>query len=179
MIALRGPSTPYDLKRGVAHSVGYFWNFPHAQLYSEPDRLAALGLLELSTEDAGRRRKTYSLTEEGRRTLRTWLASPTEEHFEMRDIAELKLFFNEAGDPGDVSALARDQIRQHEDRIAVYEDMKERFGGDESLRPRMLTLELGLEMEHAALRFWTALKEGDLSSLAEGRRRLAPPAPDA
>ena len=174
LIALRGPSTPYDLKRGVAHSVGYFWNFPHAQLYSEPDRLTGLGLLALSTEDVGRRRKTYSLTDAGRRALRTWLASPTEQHFEMRDIAELKLFFNEAGDPGNIEALAGDQIRQHEDRIAVYEGMVERFGGDESLRPRMLTLELGLEMEYAALRFWTALKEGDLAALAQGRRR--PPA---
>jgi DNA-binding PadR family transcriptional regulator len=170
MIALRGPSTPYDLKRGVAHSVGYFWNFPHAQLYSEPERLAALGLLALSAEDSGRRRKTYSLTTAGREALRTWLASPTEEHFEMRDIAELKLFFNEAGEPEDVVALARDQIRQHEDRIAVYEDMVERFGEDPTLRPRMLTLELGLEMEHAALRFWIALEAGDLTALQESRR---------
>ena len=45
MIALRGPSTPYDLKRAVSRSVGYFWHFPHAQLYSEPDRLADAGLL--------------------------------------------------------------------------------------------------------------------------------------
>jgi PadR family transcriptional regulator AphA len=170
MIALRGPSTPYDLKRGVRHSVGYFWNFPHAQLYSEPERLAELGLLALSTEDSGRRRKTYSLTTAGRQALRTWLASPTEEHFELRDIAELKLFFNEAGEPEDVVALARDQIRQHEDRIAEYEDMVERFGDDPSIRPRMLTLELGLEMEHAALRFWTALEAGDLTVLQEARR---------
>lgn len=174
MIALRGPSTPYELKRGVRHSVGYFWNFPHAQLYSEPDRLTALGLLERDTEDAGRRRKTYSLTDEGRRALRDWLASPTEEHFEMRDIAELKLFFNEAGDPANVAALARDQIRQHQDRIADYEAMVRRFGPDETRRPRMLTLELGLEMEYAALRFWTALKEGNLASLAEGRTLRAP-----
>jgi PadR family transcriptional regulator, regulatory protein AphA len=170
MIALRGPSTPYDLKRGVKHSVGYFWNFPHAQLYSEPDRLAELGLLSLSIEESGRRRKTYSLTDAGHRALREWLASPTEEHFEMRDIAELKLFFNEAGDPEDVTRLAHDQIRQHEDRIAVYEAMVERFGDDESVRPRMLTLELGLEMEYAALRFWTALADGDLGVLQEARR---------
>jgi DNA-binding PadR family transcriptional regulator len=170
LIALRGPSTPYDLKRGVAHSVGYFWNFPHAQLYSEPDRLATLGLLALSTEESGRRRKTYSLTDAGRTALRSWLASPTEEHFELRDIAELKLFFNEAGEPENVAALASDQIRQHEARIAVYEGMVERFGEDEAVRPRMLTLELGLEMEYAALRFWTALGEGDLSVLQKARR---------
>ena len=46
-----------------------------------------------------RRRKTYSLTDAGRAALRDWLASPTHEHFLMRDVAELKLFFNEAGDP--------------------------------------------------------------------------------
>jgi DNA-binding PadR family transcriptional regulator len=170
MIALRGPSTPYDLKRAVSHSVGYFWNFPHAQLYSEPDRLADLGLLELAVEDRGRRRKTYSLTDTGRTALRHWLASPTHEHFQMRDIAELKLFFNEAGDPDNVPTLAREQIKQHEERIAVYEQMVRRFGGEPSLRPRMMTLELGLEMEHAALRFWTALADDDLDRLRHARR---------
>ncbi|MEN3264720.1 PadR family transcriptional regulator [Pseudonocardia sp.] len=169
MIALRGPSTPYDLKRAVGHSVGYFWNFPHAQLYSEPDRLADLGLLALSVEDSGRRRKTYSLTDRGRAALRAWLAAPTDEHFQMRDIAELKLFFNEVGDPDNVPSLAAEQIKQHEERIAVYEGMVERFGDDPASRPRMITLELGLEMEHAALRFWTALAEGDLDRLRRAR----------
>jgi PadR family transcriptional regulator, regulatory protein AphA len=172
MIALRGPSTPYDLKRAVGHSVGYFWHFPHAQLYSEPDRLADLGLLALSVEDTGRRRKTYSLTGPGRDALRDWLASPTAVHFQMRDIAELKLFFNEIGDPGNVPTLAAEQIAQHQERIAVYEDMVARFGGAPDAEPRMITLELGLEMEHAALRFWTALADGDLDRLR--RERQAP-----
>jgi PadR family transcriptional regulator AphA len=177
MIALRGPSTPYDLKRAVGHSVGYFWHFPHAQLYSEPDRLAERGLLELAVEEHGRRRKTYSLTDAGRNALQDWLASPTNEHFQMRDIAELKLFFNEAGAPEtDVPALARDQIKQHEARIAVYEGMVERFGSDPHAQPRMITLELGLEMEHAALRFWTALADDDLDRLRARRSTTSPKA---
>lgn len=171
MIALRGPSTPYDLKRAVGHSVGYFWHFPHAQLYSEPDRLADLGLLELATEDTGRRRKTYSITETGLAALRAWLSTPTNEHFQMRDVAELKLFFNEVGAPSDVSALAAEQIRQHLERIAVYDAMVDRFGDDPAARPRMITLELGLEMEHAALRFWRALAGNDLDRLRQGRLR--------
>jgi PadR family transcriptional regulator AphA len=171
MIALRGPSTPYDLERAVGHSVGYFWHFPHAQLYSEPDRLAELGLLDRSVEDAGRRRKTYSLTGPGRDALREWLASPTDEHFQMRDVAELKLFFHEVGDPSDVLALAAEQIRLHRQRIAVYDGMVARFGDDRDARPRMVTLELGLEMEHAALRFWTALADGDLDRLRRARGR--------
>ena len=169
MIALRGPSTPYDLKRAVGHSVGYFWHFPHAQLYSEPDRLAAAGLLECESEDGGRRRKTYSLTALGRDALRDWLASPTDEHFQMRDIAELKLFFNEVGDPDDVYRLAEEQIAQHRTRIADYEQMVERFGERPEAGPRMITVELGLEMEYAALRFWQALAKDDLDGLRAAR----------
>lgn len=158
-IGLRGPSTPYDLKRAVGHSVGYFWSFPHAQLYSEPERLEKMGLLEVETEETGRRRKTYSITGEGRQALRDWLASPTNEHFEMRDIAELKLFFNELGDPGNVANLAREQIKQHEERISVYEEMQRRFGEQQRVARRMITLRLGLEMEHAALRFWKSVAD--------------------
>ena len=50
-IAMRGPSTSYDLKRAIGHSVGYFWHFPHAQLYSEPKRLEELGLLEVEPQE--------------------------------------------------------------------------------------------------------------------------------
>jgi PadR family transcriptional regulator AphA len=159
MLALRGPSTPYDLKRAIGHSVGYFWSFPHAQLYSEPQRLAELGLLELSLEEDGRRRKTFTITEKGRKALRGWLAEPTNEHFEIRDVAELKLFFSEAGDPGNVLELAHEQVKQHEERIAVYEAMQRRFGQRPEVASRMVSLQLGLEMERAALRFWTALSD--------------------
>jgi DNA-binding PadR family transcriptional regulator len=158
MIALRGPSTPYDLKRAVGHSVGYFWHFPHAQLYSEPKRLTAAGLLEVTTEDSGRRRTTYSLSEHGLAALRGWLAQPTHEHFQMRDVAELKLFFNEVDDSRHVGALAREQVAAHEARIAEYEQMQRRFG-QAGVARRMITLRLGLEMEHAALRFWRSLAE--------------------
>jgi hypothetical protein len=40
MTALRGPTTSYDLKRAIGRSIGYFWRFPHAQIYDEPARLA-------------------------------------------------------------------------------------------------------------------------------------------
>lgn len=158
MIGLRGPSTSYDLKRAISRSVGYFWVFPHAGLYSEPQRLKSMGLLSASSEDDGRRRRTYSLTEQGLREVRSWLAAPTNEHFQIRDVAELKLFFNELGDPDNVRRLAREQVAQHEQRIAIFEGMQERYGAVSSVAPRMVTLRLGLEMEHAALRFWTALQ---------------------
>jgi hypothetical protein len=53
MIGLRGPSTPYDLKRGIGHSAGCFWPFPHAQLYAEPERLERMGRPGQGGTDAG------------------------------------------------------------------------------------------------------------------------------
>lgn len=163
MIALHGHCTPYDLKRAIGESVGLFWHFPHAQLYAEPDRLADLGLLARTVEGGGRRRKTYSLTASGRDALRGWLAAPTPPHFQLRDVAELKLYFHEIGDPDHVATLAAEQIAQHRRRISLYNDLLRR-----SPDPAP-TLELGLELEHAALRFWSALAEGDLPRLRAHR----------
>lgn len=154
MIALRGPSTPYDLKRAIGRSIGYFWSFPHAQLYSESKRLGEAGLLDLREEQHGRRRKLYTITEDGRAALREWLAEPVNAHFELRDIAEIKLFFNELAELDDIARLAASQIEQHEHRITAYEDMMRRYGDIDDVATRMVTLELGLGMEHAALEFW-------------------------
>lgn len=159
VIALRGPSTPYDLKRAIGRSIGYFWTFPHAQLYTEPKRLQQAGLLECEQERSGRRRKTYTLTTAGRSALTRWLAEPAGAHFEMRDVAEIKLFFNELGEPNDILRLAADQINQHERRIAEYDDMQSRYSNVPDLATRLITLDLGQRMEHTALQFWRDVYE--------------------
>nr|MDQ4007307.1 PadR family transcriptional regulator [Actinomycetota bacterium] len=147
----------YDLKRAVGHSVGYFWPFPHAQLYSEPKRLVDLGLLDVTLENEGRRKQTFTITDAGLERLREWLAEPTTDQMQVRDVAELKLFFGELATPDDILALAKEQVAQHEDRIAVYEQMQERFGGRTEVSARMVPLRLGLRLERAALSFWREL----------------------
>ena len=57
LIEREGASTPYELKRHVAATIGHFWTFPHALLYKEPPRLVELGLLTEERETAGRRRQ--------------------------------------------------------------------------------------------------------------------------
>jgi DNA-binding PadR family transcriptional regulator len=173
MVGLRGPSTSYDLKRAISRSIGYFWVFPHAGLYSEPQRLVTMGLLDASRERDGRRRRTYSITEDGLRELRTWLAAPTNEHFQLRDVAELKLFFNELGEPDNVPRLAREQIAQHEERIGIYQNMQQRYSTVEGVAPRLVTLRLGLEMEYAALRFWTQLAQEEAGAAEDDENATA------
>ena len=159
MVALRGPSTPYELKRAIGRSVGYFWRFPHTQLYDEPARLAEAGLLAENRENHGRRRRTYIITGRGLEVLRTWLREPAAEHFQLRDIAELKLFFSELVDSEAVKALASEQVRTHQVRLAEYEAIYERFGSQPERANRMAPLELGLELERAALDFWIRISQ--------------------
>lgn len=154
MVAVRGATTSYDLKRAISHSIGYFWPFPHAQLYAEPRRLVELGLLDVSTEENGRRRRTYTITDSGTKELVAWLAEPTNEQMQVRDVAEMKLFFGELAQPQDMLALARAQIVQHRERINTYERIQSRFGNRTDVADRMVPLRLGLELEYAALKFW-------------------------
>ena len=110
-------------------------------------------------EEDGRRRQTYTATEAGLAALKSWLAEPTEEQLQVRDVAELKLFFAEFARPDDILALAREQIEQHRERISVYEAMRERFRDREDIADRMVPLRLGLAMEYAALEFWEKLEK--------------------
>ena len=159
MLASWGPSTPYDLKRYVAGSLGHFWSFPHAQLYSEPERLVAAGLVSERREETGRRRRTFRITRAGRTALARWLAEPTAEATEIRDLALLKLFFGEQGGPDDVARLARAQEAAHREKLATYralDDELERQGIHSCARR---TLQLGLAYEKTVVAFWRGVAE--------------------
>ena len=161
LIGLRGPSTPYELKRAVERSgIADFWPFPHSQLYDEPARLAGAGLLEEEREQGGRRRRLYSLTAEGRAALKKWLREPEGGGFQLRDPASLKLFFSELGaDTDDIVALARLQEAFHAERLARYETMEARYAGRPERTRRLAPLHLGLHLERAAIQFWRNIIE--------------------
>ena len=159
MIAMRGPSTPYDLKRFVQLSVANFWPFPHTQLYAEPQRLAEAGLLEETREESGRRRRHYTITETGRRRLAAWLSEPVATPTEYRDLGLLKLFFAELAEPEAVLALAREQATAQRAQLAHYEALLERYGGRPELASRVLPAELGARVARAAAEFWEDLVE--------------------
>lgn len=145
-----GPSTPYALKQGVAVSVGNFWSLPHSQLYAEPARLARAGHVTEEVEESGRRRKTYAITEKGRRALGAWVADPSAELPELRDIALLKVYFG-----ADPAAIGPAQAERYRVKLAEYERIHAALsaGGPESAGP-LRTLELGIAVTRACLEFW-------------------------
>ena len=157
LVAVCGEATPYDLKAMAAQTVGNFWSFPHSQLYSEPPRLAELGLLAEEREETGRRRRTFRLTGPGRTALQEWLAEPKGSNSELRDLGLLKLFFGSvAGSPADVVSNARAQAGVHRQRLAEYEQKATTPAMDRHMRA---TLRLGLAYERAAVAFWDSVAE--------------------
>jgi PadR family transcriptional regulator AphA len=149
--AAAGEATPYDLKRVVAGGLGDFWSIQHAQLYSEPERLAGGGYLSERREEGGRRRKHYEITKRGRDALREWLAEPTAELTELRDPGLLKLFLG-----AEPSALAAAQLPAHRSKLADYEAQLDELGPGAEARFR-LSLEAGIGHEREWVRFWSRL----------------------
>ncbi len=173
LVAREGPSTPYDLKRHVAATIGHFWSFPHALLYKEPPRLVELGLLTEEREEDGRRRRLFAVTDAGRQALRAWLGRPARQPTELRDLALLQLFFADLGPTAARLAIAREQLALHREQLAGYEAGQQLEAGPD--RPgaasrtiehwRGVTLPMGLLYERAAIEFW-ARRRG-----RRGRRR--------
>jgi PadR family transcriptional regulator AphA len=151
LLSLAGEATPYELKRMVAIGVGNLWSLQHAQLYSEPERLAAAGYLTERRETGGRRRKRYALTRRGRLALAEWVAMPTDESTELRDPGLLRLFFG-----ADPKVLAPVQVEVHERKLREYEETRARLGDRDPPGPG-LTLEAGIGHEREFIRFWRRL----------------------
>jgi PadR family transcriptional regulator, regulatory protein AphA len=148
-----GPSTPYDLKRMHAISVGHFWSIPHSQLYAEPERLAKTGLVTEEREEGGRRRRRFTITPAGEEALDAWLANPEAPVPELRDVSLIKVFFG-----ADPWAIAERQVVAHERTLATYEELHSMLSlAPESPRGPISTLEIGIRHEQAMVAYWRSL----------------------
>jgi len=170
LIGLRGPSTPYELKRAASRSIYYFWEFSHSQLYGEPERLTKLGLLKEKKEEGGRRRKTYSLTAAGQKALEAWLRKPPTELYEFRDMGVLQLFFSDFMSSADLVALAHTQIELCRERIATYEEIAAHNVKRKDAARRMAPLEFGFQVTRTLLNLWTEIAANPPPAPRKSRR---------
>jgi PadR family transcriptional regulator AphA len=163
LLAREGPSTPYDLKRRMSTTLGHMWSFPHTLLYTEPSRLVDLGLVTERREPHGRRRRLFTVTDAGRAALQAWLARPSDQPTELRDIGLLQLFFSDLGSPEDRARIAAQELALHQARLAEYEeDHRPEPSGTEHAskldrtaeRWRGETVKMGILYERAAIAFW-------------------------
>lgn len=159
LLATRGGATPYALKKWVDESIGYFWDFPRAQLYIDPERLTRLGLVAEKREPGGRRRRVYSITAAGEDELRRWLHQPAVAEVELRDQGLLKLFFGSLLSVDDVVALAQRERDLHRQRLGAYLQIRaeiERHPYREAAFA-LATLRMGITYEEASVAVWESL----------------------
>lgn len=149
LLSLLGEATPYDLKRVAGEGLDTFWLLQHAQLYSEPERLAKAGYLSEKRETTGRRRRLYRVTKKGQRALRDWVMTPTAEPTRLRDPGLLKLFFG-----ADPQRLAEVQLTTHQEVLRGYEAMAPLDAEGPNL-----VLEAGIGHEREYVRFWKRLAQ--------------------
>jgi DNA-binding PadR family transcriptional regulator len=164
VVALRGPSTAYELKRALGHLAGESWSVPHTQVYRECARLAEAGLLDEEAETDGRRRRRYELTVAGRDTVTAWVREPVVGSMQIRDVASLKLCAAELSTVEDVRALAERQVADYRGRLAILDGIEERFGGRPELALRVRNVAMGRAVYEAALAFWEGVVADPLPS---------------
>ena len=176
LLAREGPSTPYVLERHVQATLGNFWSFPHTLLYTEPPRLAALGLATETRETEGRRRRVFTITTAGESALGAWLDRPSGASTELRDLGLLQLFF---GDLASVEArlrLAEQQLAIHRAKLIAYQEDErlERRPGGPRRGERTIehwrgeTLPMGLLYEGVAVEFWAGVLAKARAAADEG-----------
>ncbi len=176
LVALAREATPYDLKRRVADSVGHVWTFPHAQLYTEPARLAAAGLLKEQREKGGRNRRIFTITAAGSTALRKWLSQPAAriEPRELRDPGLLRLFFADLLSGAEVVALAHEQEALHRKTLARLESDATRFGAAADHKASFGPLRMGIIYERAAIAFWNEIARQSSKHSKKSRPRRNP-----
>jgi PadR family transcriptional regulator AphA len=154
LVVLYGPCTPYDLKKMVDESIGYFWDFPRAQLYIDPERLVVLGLLNEKREEAGRRRKWYHITDHGRQIIDKWLADTTPIEVELRDTGLLKLYFGSLTDRSTLITQAKSQAAMHRKRLADYQEIVENIANEKESNYALAALRMGIRYEEMSISYW-------------------------
>jgi PadR family transcriptional regulator AphA len=146
MVEMIEPVTPYELKAFAAQSVTNFWSLPHTQIYTQCDRLLDDGYLSEKREKTGRRRRSFSITREGRKALKVWREEPADAPIELRDLSLLKLFFG-----ADPAALAAEQLASHEAKLEEYLAIRKAGVANGGVGR---ALDAGIAHEREFVKFW-------------------------
>ncbi|MDF3040837.1 MAG: hypothetical protein K0Q71_3543 [Thermomicrobiales bacterium] len=120
----RQPGSGYELGTRAASSVDQFWPLTRTHIYGELAKLEALGFVT-GVEVEQRHlpdKRVYSLTREGERVLRAWLADPDPGTPRPRQPMLVKLYFGEHLSVAQARTLLvryREQARERRDRYAA------------------------------------------------------------
>ncbi|HXY16795.1 MAG TPA: PadR family transcriptional regulator [Gaiellaceae bacterium] len=152
LLAIR-PWSTYELARQMRRNLHYFWPRAESNLYAEPKRLVDGGFATSRQEPVGRRFRTlYSITEQGRSALVSWLSEPASES-RLENETLVKVMFAPYGSKGHLLEHLRRFREEQEGRLDVLRPIFEEYFRDEDPFPARVhinTLCFRLIWDHTA-----------------------------
>jgi DNA-binding PadR family transcriptional regulator len=163
----RNPKHGYDLKNELEQALGGHWEINFGQIYTTLARLERDGLVEVAAEDQdGRGKKTYRITDEGRKELTAWFEEPVEKPRQLRDEFFIKLMIGRLMGQPDPARIIDRQRQAYLTQLRGLTAMASRAGDPE----------IELMVEGAILHLQADLRWLDLCDERVERGELAAPA---
>lgn len=155
--------TGYEIKKRMDTALKYFWSASYGSIYPALGDLVNRGLATKRQDTENKRNKLiYTITDEGRRYLKEWLAMPALKD-ELRYETLLKLFFgNEQG-----TEQAALHIKAFEEKIKkelpyllrAEKNLKDCLDDDTAHKYYLMTVEFGIKTYRAYLEWCEEAKK--------------------
>jgi len=167
LLALR-PWGAYELTQQIHRSLRYMHPASERNLYAEPKRLAAAGLVRMRQEAVGRRSRTiYEITPAGRDTLRRQMATPPRPPQLEFDVMQ-RLAFADQGSKQDLLAALDATSRQVDQLLRDVTEQIRGYQADGGPFPERLHLIMLFSRFYVdylfLLQHWTALARREVAS---------------
>lgn len=135
-------SSGYDLAKAFDITVANYWTATPQQLYRELDKMEAAGLIVARVVEQMRRpnKRLFSLTPEGRETLRAFTAR-TPKPIAIRDDLLVQVEAMESGETPAVEANIREKLAASEVKLKHYERTREHLLAGQSEADYLATVE--------------------------------------
>jgi DNA-binding PadR family transcriptional regulator len=116
------PLSGYDIKKLIDTTISHFWSESNGQLYPTLKLLLQENfiILEKKEQKGKKISHLYSITENGRASLETWLKENTERKSIHRDEELLKLFFGKNTTPATCIELLEKREKRIKEKFEKY-----------------------------------------------------------
>lgn len=126
-LLILSPMTGYELQQFIRQNLALICSHSAGSVQTALAKLERTGRITAAeTADGRRRKKVFSITEEGRTAFSAWVAQPMQAD-KVKNMELSRLFFLGLARPEERAAAIRDYIRQMEEMEGVLCAIRERF----------------------------------------------------
>lgn len=143
------PMTGYDMKQMIDESTAHFWHAHHSQIYTSLREMEKDGWVvsQFIKNEGQPDRRVYTITPEGQKILKEWLAKPMTGLPPIKDEFIVRVFFSAHRDKEEILSELFIQRQLHQQHLAEYGQL------DMHIRQK-------IQIDHRGLlqdaRFWKA-----------------------